>query len=432
MKRTIIILAFFLPLLAFGQQHVPLTLEQSITIALENNYGIIVGNKNLEISQANNTWGAVGVLPSISLSGSGSRNDNYNDMDDFTTDSYSSNVNLNWVLFRGFGAKIDKAKLDEYEEMSKGNLAVIVENTISNVILSYYDVLLQKENVQVAEKLMSLSKDRYDSEKLKTEIGSSVTYNLLQAKNSYLEDKSNYLAAKSNYNNAVRQLNFLMAEPLDKTYNCLTAFQADTSSFVEQDLMDQLKANNNTLKNQYINLELTKLNIDAARSSIWPTISLGASGGYSNSETKYDINSLMNYESKGYNAGLSLGVSFSLFDGGKKRQAVQVAKLEEETAQVEIEEMTAELENQLSQEFELYEVRKEMLKLADENMEAAELNLKISEQKFESGAINSFNFRDVQQIYSNAALSQLNATFNVIQSYHSLLRLTGGLIGEYR
>ena len=432
MKRIIIILSLALPLVAFGQQKEPLTIEQSISTALKNNYGIIIRNKNLEISQTNNSWGAVGALPSLSLSGNASNTSNYNDTDDFTTQNYSGTVSLNWVLFRGLGAHIDKAKLEEMENLSQGNLAVVVENTISNVILSYYNVLLQDENTKMMEKLMSLSKDRYDSEKLKTEIGSSVTYDLLQAQNSYLEDKSNYLSASASYNNAVRQLNYLMAEPLDKSYHFLTTFTADTSSFEKQVLMDHLMSNNNTLKNQYINLELTKLNVRSARSSFSPTVTAGASGGYSDSETKYDTNSLMNYSSSGFNTTFSLGVSFSLFDGGTKRQALKVAKLEEDIAEVEIEEMTADLENQLSQEYELYQVRKEMLTLANENLEAAELNLKISQQKFDTGAINSFNFRDVQQIYLSAALSQHNAIYNVIQSYHSLLRLTGGLIGEYQ
>ena len=192
MKRLMIIFSIILPLLAFGQQKAPLTIEQSISIALKNNYGIIIGNKNLEISQTNNSWGTVGALPSISLSGTAGKNSNYNDADDFTTQNYGGTVSLNWVLFRGFGAYIDKAKLEEIEKLSEGNLSIIVENTISNVILAYYGVLLQDENMKLAEKLMSLSKDRYDSEKLKVDLGSSVTYDLLQAQNAYLEDKSQY------------------------------------------------------------------------------------------------------------------------------------------------------------------------------------------------------------------------------------------------
>ncbi len=66
-----------------------------------------------------------------------------------------------------------------------------------------------------------------------------------------------------------------------------------------------------------------------------------------------------------------------------------------------------------------------------ENLDAAELNLKISREKYRNGTINSFNFRDVQQLHQNAAYRYQRAVFNVIQSYHTLLRLTGGIIEEY-
>ncbi len=72
-----------------------------------------------------------------------------------------------------------------------------------------------------------------------------------------------------------------------------------------------------------------------------------------------------------------------------------------------------------------------MLQVAHENLESAELNLRLSREKFETGTINSFNFRDVQQIHMSAAYEYQSAVFRVIQSYHTLLRLTGGIIDEY-
>jgi len=85
----------------------------------------------------------------------------------------------------------------------------------------------------------------------------------------------------------------------------------------------------------------------------------------------------------------------------------------------------------LSNLFEYYLVRKELLEVARENLEAASLNLQISGEKFETGAINSFNFRDVQNIYLNAAVQNLEAIYNFIDTHTSLLRMTGTIIQEY-
>lgn len=89
------------------------------------------------------------------------------------------------------------------------------------------------------------------------------------------------------------------------------------------------------------------------------------------------------------------------------------------------------LTNQLANLYEFYLVQKELLAVARENLEAAKLNLQISQEKFDAGAINSFNFRDVQSIYLNAAQGELVAVYAFIDAHTSLLRLAGVIVQEY-
>jgi len=51
-------------------------------------------------------------------------------------------------------------------------------------------------------------------------------------------------------------------------------------------------------------------------------------------------------------------------------------------------------------------------------------------QPFKSGAINSFNFRDIQLRYINASIRRLEAIFDLIDTETELLRLTGGIVSE--
>jgi outer membrane protein TolC len=139
----------------------------------------------------------------------------------------------------------------------------------------------------------------------------------------------------------------------------------------------------------------------------------------------------MDQSSDSYNASVSLSLSYTIFNGNQRKRALEAARIEKEISEIETEKMKHDLKNQLAQEYELYRVRKELLNVAKENLKSAELNLQLSKEKFQSGAINSFNFRDVQQIYQNAAYNYQRAIFNVIQSYNTLMRLTGGIIDEY-
>ena len=57
-------------------------------------------------------------------------------------------------------------------------------------------------------------------------------------------------------------------------------------------------------------------------------------------------------------------------------------------------------------------------------------NLKIAEERFKTGAINSFNYRDAQVAYLRNASSLLEAQYNALTSKTSLVRLTGGLVSD--
>jgi outer membrane protein TolC len=71
-----------------------------------------------------------------------------------------------------------------------------------------------------------------------------------------------------------------------------------------------------------------------------------------------------------------------------------------------------------------------LLEVSNESLEAAEMNLQIADEKFKSGVINSFNYRDIQLSYLNSALNQLQSIYNLIYSNTTLTRLTGGFLNQ--
>ena len=126
----------------------------------------------------------------------------------------------------------------------------------------------------------------------------------------------------------------------------------------------------------------------------------------------------------------NLRLSWDIYTGGTRKRAVEVARINEEIAQVEIEQMEHALMNELLNLYDFYSIRIALLEVADESLEAAELNMSIADEKFRSGAISSFEYRDIQLIYLNSALRRLQAIYNLIGSRTSLTRLTGGFLME--
>jgi len=429
MKTITTLLILLISLNVIGQEN--LSLSNAIAFGLENNYDLQIIRKSEKVTSINNHWGNTGALPSVNFNLNARENFNINDNEDYRTQTITPEVSLNWVVFDGFSAKITKRKFEELELQSKGNTTVLVESTIQNIIVAYNNCLLQKEMVEVFQELSELSEDRYNRTENSKDIGASTTYEMLQAKTSWLEDESNYLQQKVNYENAIRTLNFAMAVEDDIQWHFVTALETNTPNYLLEDLSARLTANNQTLKNQYLNQSLLAKETAIAKSNFYPTLSLNT-GARNNWLDNYYSGSTPNVGQNSADAYIGLSLSFNIFNGGITRRSVQIAEINEESAQVQTTQMTHSLHNQLLQMYSNYNVQKAILELANEKESAAKLNLELSEAKLKSGSINSFNYRDVQVVYMNAAISKFRAIYDLIQSNTDLLRITGGIISEYQ
>ena len=425
LKKTIYVLSIlFIANLAKGQDN-NLTLSSALEQALEHNYGLIISRADVQVAEINNNWGTAGRYPTIGFDISD--NNNYELNNSLYTNRLSTGIGLDWLLFDGFRVKVTKTKLDNLKDLTAGQLAVQVESTIEDIILVYYSVLLQKEQLKVLETVMQLSDDRYQYELKKKSLGGSVTYNVLQAKNVYLTDKANFLNQEMQVRNTTRNLNFLMGVDPAVSWEFTEAFEADTSEFILADLISKMKADNQSLKNQYTGLLLRENETSLQKSSFYPSVSLGAgldyghTWAYSGGAQTFNNETILPYG--------NVRLSFDIYSAGVRKRGVEIARINEEVAKVEIDQMEHALTNELFNLFDFHEVRLELLNVANENLEAAELNLSISEDKYRSGVINSFNYRDVQLIYLSASYQRLQSIYNLIGSKAGLTRITGGFLG---
>jgi len=436
--RSIIILAgILLGLQVQAQQMVQeLSLADALAIGLENNYQIRISDENVRIAENYNSWGAAGMFPSISIGAfqynrynEGDNIVNPDQRDGYYTNNFAPFINLNWSLFRGFAVHITKDKFGALQEYSEGYATIVVENTIQGIVLSYYNALLQEELLNVSAEVKTLSRDRYQYMMLKKELGGAVTYDVLQAKNAYLDDSTINLLQQLSVKNAYLNLKLLLGEERDISYSLTDEFNVQMIDYEIDSLMMQMLGTNQTIENQYINQEILKKDVQLAKSNLYPVLSLNGGFDHYNNRIRYVNSDPVYTNSMDYYANFTL--SFNLFNGGNVRRGIKNARISEQIGELEIKEMEISLTNMLKNDYDLYNIRKELYFVSMANLESAKLNMEISTEKFRSGAINSFNFRDVQVIYLRAAASKYQAIFNLIDIQTELLRLSGGIITEY-
>ena len=417
-----------------GHSQDDLTLEDAIKVGLVQNFDIVIAQKTIEISQNNNTWGQAGRYPSLDVGVQQGNNlsDQRKNPTSFIqqiirTHSLQGNVTLNWVLFNGFKVKANKEKLQELVNQSEGNASLIVQNTIQAITLAYYNAKLQREKIALLKNVLELSRDKYEYLEIKQELGTALTVDLLQSKTTYLTDSASLVLQKLAFENSVKNLNLLMGVDVKKQWNLISKLSIETPIYDEADLKAKLLSSNQVLKNQMINLELTKQDLKIAKASLYPVISFNARA--QNTSTDYHLGQFsQSGATLNYLGNFTL--SYRLFDGGKIRRAIKNIEIQKEISNLTIEQSKLQVTQELEVQLANYNSRLALFSIRQQAFEVAKQNLEIAHLKENTGLINSFNLRDIEMAYLRAGVALFDAMYAIIESKTNLAKLTGGLIQE--
>ena len=434
MKKIISIL-FFFPLVFFSQDS--LSLSKAIEIGLEKNYDIRLTLKNVEINKIFNNWGEAGRLPQVNINAG--QNNSISDQRNnpisfapylFLSNDVSGGLAMNWTIFNGFAVRANKTKLEQLELQSENTATLAIENTIHGIILAYYQAKMQIEQLTLLNNVMTLSKEKYKQQQVKSDLGIGVKFDLLQFEGNLYTDSSNKILQNLAQRNSVRNLNLIMGEDVDKEWDLTSEIKPDLNIKDLSTLKKEMLSNNTNIKNQYINIALTQQDISLAKSQFFPVVSfnsgLNSSVGFLNTN---DVNSpISNAQSKNLNYYGNFTLNFKLYDGGKVRRGIKALELQNEVDQLRTSQMTDQLNFELTNVYELYLTRLQIFELTKKAFFVSKDNMDIAKLKEESGLINSFNFRDIQMAYLSAGVALYQASYDLLESNATLLKMTGKII----
>lgn len=423
---------------SFGQKE--LSASQAVFIALENNYQILISEKQTEVAEKNNKWSEAGLFPTVTLSAAQQNviQDNTNNPFTFTpgiilNQSLSPTLSANWNIFSGFKVKMSKQRLEQLETQSANNAIAIIENTIQDVLKTYYNAQLQKERLQLFEEIMHLSQRRLKYYELKEKYSSSSSLELLQFKNQYLTDSTNYLLQKVSFDNSIRNLRLMMNDStqMDQQFVLTDNIDVAIGMINFENANEEMLANNQNLKNQYVSLELQKTNTSLQRSFLYPTLDLqlGVNPSWAN------IREIKNNSFEANTTGLSyygnFNLRYTIFNNWKNKRAVEVSKIQEEIADLNIESMKLTLSNNLQNLIETYQVRSQLASISEENLIYAKKAFELAEKRFELGSMNSIDLATFQNSYQNTMIQHYQNLYNKLDTYLEIYKITGKISLEY-
>lgn len=410
-----------------------LTLDSAIAIDLKNNYNILIAQNNYKIAANNYSPGEAGMLPTVNLNGVISNSNNTLDQKFATgldinksgviTSTINPSVGFNWTLFDGTKMFVTYNQLKLLKDEGMLAIKASVQDGVTSVIEAYYNIVQQKQMLEVADSVIAVYKQEMDiaAEKYKIGMGSKLDY--LQAQVNYNAERSVYLKQEVNVTNAMIALNQLLELPIESTYSIPDTIPVKTT-LVYDSLKKSMLAMNPDIMLAQTNIKVADDNVKEAKAARWPMINLGLN--YSLTHTQTDAGFILYNQSSGFTGGLTL--SWTLFNGNVNNIRQKNAEIATMNAKFQYSQMEIQSNAALLIAYRQYEANLKILKMDEENYLVAKENMTVALEQFKIGSSNIVQLQQVQASYITAGSQVVNDRYNAKVSETELLQLAGQLV----
>jgi outer membrane protein TolC len=396
-----------------------LTAEDAVSIALKYNYDILVSRNNATNDSVNNTPGNAGMLPKISINGSESYSPAENVQQKFSdgtlvnssntkSNSLNASVGLDWTLFDGGKMFVTKRKLSEIQALGEIQFRDRVLQTVYDVILAYYDVVRQKQELSSINEVITYNLERVKISKTAYEAGLSPKTNLLQAEIDLNVYQENAINQQSVIIAAKRTLNQFLGRDADILFEVLDSIPIN--GFLDKnELVLKLDSSNTSILASRKQVDVSKLSLKEMNTLLFPRLNFNA--GYGLTQT----NSPESNPLRSRTIGPSIGgtISIPIYQSGNAARQIKTAKIQLQSDEYNLESIRLQMNQQLQNALTQFENQLHLLRIEKDNAILAKENLEISIQRLRFGETTSLEVSLAEGSFVDSLTRLINFEYNL-------------------
>ncbi|MEJ7560296.1 MAG: TolC family protein [Pedobacter sp.] len=432
-KRIVFPLLFVLiGVIGSAKAQEKLTLQEAITIALQNNYDIKLVSNDVQIAKNNANIGNAGMLPRLDgtfSEGGGLQNTtrtqsngNEQTLTGVRNTNMGYGVALGWTIFDGLQMFTNLDRLKELEKQGAVNAKATVLSTISTVVNAYYNVSREQQLVVARDSALDVSKLRLRIANNKLEIGRGSKLDVLTASVDYNTDTSAYLQEQNLLRNSKVTLNQVIARDLNITFTVDTVFNID-SSLDYPTLTGQMEQLNPDLQSAFISTRLAELALKLVKGQRYPVIAVNSGYEFQRSSSPTGFNTQQ--RANGLTYGLT--ANLNIFNGFLQRQNERNAKILINSSELTLDRTRQDIGAELLRAYQNYTTNLDLLKVEKNNVDVAKQSLDITLEKYRLGSIAPLELREAQRNYIDAVARYLEAQYQAKLTEISLKEISGTL-----
>ncbi|MFM1757063.1 MAG: hypothetical protein RL621_2052 [Bacteroidota bacterium] len=409
-----------------------LSLSDAVKIALQNSYDIKLVENTATIAKNNNSYGVAGALPTVSstLNNNNTQttiNQTFPDPSRNTTRSgvegstVSGNLSVSMILFNGFRIAATKSRLESIEKQTAATLQNQLLNTSSIVMQQYYNVVRQEAFLKTIQKSIEASEQRVAIVKTRQDVGVANQADVLQSNidlNALIQARQNQLVV---IDQAKADLYNSMVVPATSNYSLDESIMVDQNikmAEVEAKMKDHplLQSAQQLINvNQFIEKE--------TRAIMYPT--LRANTGYNYNSNQSGAGFILLNESYGTFIGVNLALP--IYNGGASKRAYINAKIATQSAKLQLENATLDLNTELFKTYKNYLNSIKQAPIEQENFKMSQELLGLVMQKYQLGQATMVDVKQAQQSFETAGFRLTSLQFTAKIAEIELKRLSNQL-----
>ena len=414
-----------------------LTPEDAIAAALEKNYDIKLVRNDSASFAVDYQYSYAGFLPRIN--GTASKTWNVNrqkqelsngtkrDTSGIQSNNLSASIGMNWTLFDGLKMFATRERLKQFQALGELTVKNQVVNTVADVLVNYYNIVRQKQQLRAIEEQMSINEERVKIADQKIFSGLGSKPELLQAKVDLNAQKASRLEQLTLIGQLRDQLNQLIGLNVGEVYEVLDSIPINSGLSLGE-ITQNLDQTNPALLLTKKNIDIAGLILKERRAELWPTLSLNTSYNLSRNVNKAVINTftpLFN-QNLGFNYGF--GLSVPILNGFNTRRLIKQAELDIAYQETFYDNQRSLINVAISNAFKDYVLQKDLLALEEENIQLAKENVVIALARFKQGLFTNLELREAQISLEQGYNRLIAARYNTKLAETELLRQKGELI----
>ena len=428
MKRGIVSLMAVATVLTGSYAASAETLKEALAAAYSSNPQLMAQRAALRATDEGVSQAKSGFLPNLSGTWSYNKSDGTTspvgqDSFDTATDNKGYSVTAQQNFFNGFQDRNNVLRAKSNVRAGRAQLQSVEQQVLQEAVAAYMNVVrdqavveLNENNVQVLERQLQASQDRFRvGEVTRTDVAQSEA-RLENAKSQLLSAEATRAASRAQYQRVIGHAPTALETPLAKPV---------LPTNLDEAIETAMELSPNVVIARH-NEKAAKYQLNSAKGALLPTV--GAQVQYSdNSGSSFDNNSGQFLNSSRTNLSYGIQVSVPLYAGGQRHSQIRQAKQVRSQRLLEIRQAERVAQEGVFVAWDQYRAATGQIRSTQASVRANEIALEGVRQEAYVGSRTTLDVLNAEQELLNSRVSYVRAQRDEFVAAYNLVSATGKL-----